>query len=157
MWWGLWKGCPFPLGSCQQALPRSHPPPPPALGIRRCADCLQKWARWSPGWGPDAEVAGLGGGGGASDMPERRPGARAPCPVLSWQLALGAGRAPPVQARAGQAGSVSGQGGETANGASLGLVWSRCRLEGQWSLLGELIPCVRGAVCLHPHSYCMCV
>lgn len=37
-------------------------------------------------------------------MPERQPGAQAPCPVLSWQLALGAGGAPPEQAEAGRVG-----------------------------------------------------
>lgn len=55
----------------------------------------------------------------------------APCPVLSWQLALGAGGAPPKQARAGKAGPVLGQGGDGADGASLGLVWPRWEVEGQ--------------------------
>lgn len=55
----------------------------------------------------------------------------APCPVLSWQLALGAGGAPPKQARAGRAGSVLGQGGDRADGASLDLVWPRRKVEGQ--------------------------
>ena len=68
----------------------------------------------------------------------------APCPVLSWQLARGAGGAPPKQARAGRARSVLGQGGDGADAASLGLVWPRWKVEGQ---LGG-IPFVMGAVCL---------
>lgn len=33
----------------------------PALGTCHSAHRLQKWPRWSPGWGPDAEVAGRPG------------------------------------------------------------------------------------------------
>ena len=77
----------------------------------------------------------------------------APCPVLSQQLAWGAGRAPPKQAGAGRARYVLGQGGDGADAASLGLVWPRWKVEGQ--LRG--IPCVMGAVCLCLLThYCTC-
>lgn len=113
----------------------------PVLGIRQHAHCLQKWARWRPGWVPDAEVAGLGGVGGASNMREWQPAAQGTVPFAelaagSWQL--GAGRAPPKQVRAGRAGPVSGQGGDRADRASLGLVLPRGKVGGQWSLLGRI-------------------
>lgn len=48
---------------------------------------------------------------------------RALCPLLSWQLAVGSWeQAGPHPSRPGQAGPLSGQGGDKADGASLGLV-----------------------------------
>lgn len=82
---------------------------------------------------------------------------RAPCPVLSWQLALGAGGAPPEQAGAGRAGSVPGQGEERPNGASPGLVLPRQKVEGQWSLLGEFLLGWGCCVCTRALLLCVCL
>lgn len=98
------------------------------------------------GRGPDAEVAGPAGGGRASDVPERPPGARGPCPVLSWQ------RAGPHPSRPGQAGQglsraresigLMGQAGpcfaKTEGGGGSGLFWG--------------IPSVMGVVCVHTRT-----
>lgn len=81
----------------------------------------------------------------------------APCPMLSWQLVLGAGRAPPEQAGAGRAGSVLSQGGDGAGGASLGLVLPRWKVEGSGVCWGEPF-CDGGGVSVHTDScYCVCV